>query len=155
MLKSFSLSLSLSLNRLTDENVHTTPTSFSKGKTSHKFLLRQKRAFLCTSQKISIPFIYNHNTRNIKNGFYRAFLRRCVLVSSFLFYTARELKRFSSNRWGFVQSRGPLREAFPIFFFPSVLCADGLERPRVIERRNWIFYIRKDDEKIERTEDET
>ena len=48
-------------------------------------------------------------------------------------FTARALKRFSSNRWGFVKSRGPLREAFPNFFFPpKVCCADGLERTHVM-----------------------
>ena len=131
------LSLSLSLTRWTDENVDTKPTSLSQSaETSHKFLslfeanARESFFSFASSQKISIPFIYIiTRVYNIK----MASTVRCFIVDAFwslafLFYCARALKRFSSNGWGFVPSRGPLREAFPDFFFSSVVCADGLER---------------------------
>lgn len=64
---------------------------------------------------------------------------RCFIVDAFwslafLFYCARALKRFSSNGWGFVPSRGPSREAFPDFFF-FLCCLRGWIRENAREVR--------------------
>ena len=123
----------------------TKPTSLSQSaETSHKFLSffeanakRESFVSFASSQKISIPFIYIITLRvyNIK----MASTVRCFIVDAFwslafLFYCARALKRFSSNGWGFVPSRGPLREAFPDFFF-FLCCLRGWIRENAREGR--------------------
>ena len=139
------LSLSLSDERNGRKRGHDTNLSLSlsqSAETSHKFLsffeANAKRELFFvrpSSQKISIPFIYIITLRvyNIK----MASTVRCFIVDAFwslaflFFYCARALKRFSSNGWGFVPSRGPLRELIGFFFFPLLFArTDQRERTR-------------------------
>ena len=81
------------------------------------------------TKDLSIPFIYNHTRNNIKMASTVRFFVDYSLLLRARGVTLRR-PRDGGSRRRLQKSRGPLREAFPNFFFLCSFCADGLARTR-------------------------
>ena len=88
------------------------------------------------TKDLSIPFIYNHTRNNIKMAStVRFFVDYSLLLRARSITLRRPCDGGSCRR--LQKSRGPLREAFPNFFFSSVLVRGWISENTVMsERRN-------------------
>ena len=112
---------------------------FFLGQTSHKFLRQVRKSFqlfVCPHTKdLSIPFIYNHTRNNIKMASTVRFFVDDSLLLRARGVTLRR-PRDGGSRRRLQKSRGPLREAFPNFFFLCSLRGWISENAVMSERRN-------------------
>lgn len=92
--------------------------------------------FVCPHTKdLSIPFIYNHTRNNIKMASTVRFFVDDSLLLRARGVTLRR-PRDGGSRRRLQKSRGPLREAFPNFFFLCSLRGWISENAVMSERRN-------------------
>ena len=91
--------------------------------------------FVCPTKDLSIPFIYNHTRNNIKMASTVRFFVDDSLLLRARGVTLRR-PRDGGSRRRLQKSRGPLREAFPNFFFLCSLRGWISENAMMSERRN-------------------
>ena len=88
------------------------------------------------TKDLSIPFIYNHTRNNIKMASTVRFFVDDSLLLRARGVTLRR-PRDGGSRRRLQKSRGPLREAFPNFFFPMFFLRGWISENAVMrERRN-------------------
>ena len=135
MLKSFSLSLSLCITQSETKCAHKT---FLRADEPQIFEASEEefQLFVCPHTKdLSIPFIYNHTRNNIKMASTVRFFVDDSLLLRARGVTLRR-PRDGGSRRRLQKSRGPLREAFPNFFFLCSLRGWISENAVMSERRN-------------------